>query len=279
MSKPKTPPNPTRLKLARSLYGPSHPKGPTVGPDVVSVKRATARAFPDIYSWANFDQVYNGRLEKAWRRIQAIARILPHSGQYGTLSHDFLRHRRRDGHPGEWAFDATAINLMQAKWEAVHEPPAPPEERVREAMGDFMRKALTAASLWHYSWTRPMLALGRDPLLKQYSDCSTGATEVYFWPRMVTGVLVPDPNGRGFDGWGNTDTLWAANSSRQVSGTFEVGDLALYTEHQGHVTVCMEPGGESSSAWWSNGSERAPNECSLHYRSDLRGVVRPRLVS
>jgi hypothetical protein len=275
----KPPPNPSRLRLPRPLYGPSHPKGPTHGPDVISVKRATSRAFPDVFPWAEFDQVYNGRLEKAWRQIQGDVHIEPHSGQYGKLSHELLRGMKRNGHPNEWAFDATAINLMQAKWEAIHEPPDSPEDRVKAAMVDFMRKSLAAASLWHYSWTRPMRALGRDPRLKQSSDCSTGATEVLFWARMVTGVLIPDPNGRGWDGWGNTDTLWAANSGRRVTGTYEVGDMALFWAHLGHVIVCLEPGSSQSALWWSNGSESAPTTTRLNYRSDLRGVVRPRLTT
>lgn len=274
----KPPPNPSRLKLARPLYGPSHPKGPTAGPDVISVKRATARAFPDVFPWADFDLVYNKRLEDAWRQIQGDQHISPRSGQYGKLSHELLRAQRRDGYPTEWAFDAIAINLMQAKWEDIHNPPPDPEAQVKAACVDFMRKALTAANLWSYSWARPMSALGRDPRLKQSSDCSTGVTEVLYWAKMVTGVMIPDPNGRGWDGYGNTDTLWAANSSRIVTGTYEVGDMALYWAHLGHVTMCMEPGGPGSAVWWSNGSSSAPNTTSLHYRTDLRGVVRPRLV-
>lgn len=274
------PPSSTTLKLARPLYGPSHPKGPTVGPDVVSVKRATSRGFPEIFPWADFDQEYNGRLEKAWRKIQFAHHIDPDSGQYGKLSHELLRKTHREDHPAEWAFDATAINLMKAKWEAIHDPPLAPEQRVQDAMVNFMLRSLHAAALWHYSMQRPMRNLGLAPELREYSDCSGGVTAVFLWARMVTRVMVPDPNGRTYDGIGNTDTLWSANASRRVtSGSYEVGDLALFWAHGGHVIVCMEPGSAVSSLWWSNGSERAPNTTQLGYRSDLRGVVRPRLVT
>jgi len=279
-TKAKAPPNPTRLKLARPLYGPSHPKGPSVGPDVVSVKRATARGWPDIFPWADFDQIYNGRLEKAWRVIQAKNGIAPTSGQYGTLSHDLLRHKRRQGYPLEWAFDAIAINLMQAKWEAIHNPPPSPEEFIKATLVDYMRRALAAAALWHYEQWRPMQNLGVNPDKRETSDCSGGVTGAFYWARMVTGLLVPDPNGRTFDGYGNTDSLWAANSGRRVtSGMYEVGDLALYWAHNGHVSMCMEPGDSGSSNWWSNGREAAPNTMSLYSRSDLRGVLRPKLLT
>lgn len=274
----KAPPNPSRLKLARPLYGPSNPKGPSKGPDVIAVKRALSRAFPDEFEWADFDLIYNQRLSRSMQRVQAAHGISPITGNYGKLTHELLRTSRRQGHPTEWAYDATAINLMQAKWEDIHNPPPDPEVQVKAAAVDFMRKALAAADLWSYSWARPMSGLGRDPRLKQISDCSGGVTEVLYWVKMVTGIMIPDPNGRGWDGYGNTDSLWATNSSRIVTGTYEVGDMALYWAHSGHVTMCMEPGGPGSAVWWSNGSQSAPNTTSLHYRTDLRGVVRPRLV-
>ena len=56
-----------KLKLARPLYGPSHPKGPSRGPDVVAVKRATARAFPDIYYWATSIR----SITRAWNELGA----------------------------------------------------------------------------------------------------------------------------------------------------------------------------------------------------------------
>ena len=166
---------------------------------------------------------------------------------------------------------------MKTKWEAIHSPPLTPGERVRTAMADYMRESIRFAHLWSYRQERPMRNLGLTPNRPQRSDCSSGATAIYFWARQVTGIMVPDPNGRGFDGFGNTATLWSANSSRRASGNYEIGDMALYWARGGHVTVCMAPGDAASSVWWSNGSQRAPNDATLYYRSDLRGVVRPRI--
>jgi hypothetical protein len=94
-----------------------------------------------------------------------------------------------------------------------------------------------------------------------------------------TGYEVPDPNGYDFNGYGNTDSLWSHNSGRKAPPFYFVGDLALYYAHGGHVTICMRPGTQYTSGWWSNGSEGGPYEETLWYRSDLRGVVRPTLLA
>lgn len=262
------------VKLARPLH-----LG-MVGPDVLAVKRATARAFPEVYSWADFDQVYNKRLLTAWKTIQREYKVVPVTGKYGSGSHRLLISRRRAQHPGQWAWDQTSINLMEGEWKHVHTPPTPPIERVYAAMVDFMNRALANAAREHYLQRRAMTTLGLSPEHTMYYDCSEGATDVYFWPHLVTGIRVPDPNGRGFDGYGNTDTLWTHNASRQVGhdGPFSIGDLGLYYGHGGHVIVCLVPGDRQTSVWWSNGSESAPNTTRIYYRPDLRGIVRPVLI-
>lgn len=267
-----------QVKLARPLHGPGKANTPTVGPDVVAVKRATARAFPELFSWADFDQIYNARLKEAWRQIQREYKVVPVSGNYGAGSHRLLTARRRAGHPGEWAWDATAINLMEGEWKHIHNPPMPPIARVEAAMVDYMSRTLANAARIHYAQRRPMTTLGLAPERTMYNDCSEGATDIFYWARMVTGIQVPDPNGRGYDGSGNTDTLWGFNESRPVTdGRYMIGDLVLYS-NPGHVIVCLQAGDRNTAVFWSNGSESAPNTTRLFYRNDLRGVVRPRLV-
>jgi hypothetical protein len=121
-----------------------------------------------------------------------------------------------------------------------------------------------------------MQSLGDNPDKVIYSDCSEGVTAAYYWAGKVTGYDVPDPNGNGYDGSGYTETLWANNPDCQ--SPYRVGDLALYSSNGGHVTLCIGAGDGSSSQWWSNGSEGGPYQEPLHYRSDLRGVVRPALL-
>lgn len=272
-----------KVKLARPLHGamtkPKATKLATVGPDVVAVKRATARAFPELFPWANFDEVYNSRIVQAWRSIQVEYKISPATGNYGAASHELLTDLRRAGHPTEWAWDATAINLEEGEWKVIHTPPVSPLERVQAAMVNYMDRSLANAANWHYVPERPMTTLGKNPDGVLDNDCSEGATDIYFWGRTVTGILVPDPNGRGYDGYGNTDTLWAHNENRQVTnGQYQIGDLCLFYADNGHVIVCLQAGDRNTSVWWSNGSEAAPYTVRMYYRPDLRGVVRPIIV-
>lgn len=265
--------------LARPLYGPSSPHGPVKGPDVFAVKELASRVLgPDVWPRANFDQHYSRRFETAVKVANKHAGVAQ-TGQLGTATFEWMRTAPCWDKPGEWAFTPREAAILKAEWPAWHAPHLSPIEQVQLAMVDFGVRSIKAAAWWHYWMGRPMEGLGRKPELEQESDCSTGATEFFFWARLATGILVPDPNGRGFDGFGNTDSLWAANVSRRVlNGSYQVGDLALFWNHGGHVIICIEPGDASSSEWWSNGSEKAPYNVTLGYRGDLRGVVRPRLV-
>ena len=102
-------------------------------------------------------------------------------------------------------------------------------------------------------------------------DCSSHATGAYFW------AGAPDPNHRGYDGYGYTGTLI---DNPPASSPYKVGDLAIYGASSGsteHVVTCTQAG-DSGSAWWcSHGSEAAPYAVRLNYRSDLLTVVRPAL--
>lgn len=148
-------------------------------------------------------------------------------------------------------------------------------ERVQRAMQDYCRRGIANAANWHYVQNRPMKTLGKNPDGTIKSDCSEGATATYFWAKQVTGLPVPDPNGNGFNGLGNTTTLSSHNSVLAKS-PYRVGDLALYN---GHVTICMAAGTKDTARFWSNGSEGGPYSEPLGYRSDLVKVVRPVLVS
>ena len=82
----------------------------THGLDVLAVKRALARA--GFYWWAPFyTQTCGQRLVDALAKFQTAV-VLPVSGQYGEHTHaDLLAHGRK-GHPGEYAYDVTAVELM-----------------------------------------------------------------------------------------------------------------------------------------------------------------------
>jgi hypothetical protein len=211
--------------------------------------------------------------------VQAWAGITP-TGWIGKPSWNFLRSVRvpeQRAHGGEMAMDAKAQDLISR---AAAQPPTLDDdqaETVQRCMQDYCRRALMNARNWHYRQARPMQSLGRNPDTIIYSDCSEGATAVYYWAAQQTGYPVPDPNGNDYDGTGWTGTLWVNNPPCQAP--YRVGDLALYSSNGGHVTVCINAGDTSTALWWSNGSEGGPYQEPLHYRSDLRGVVRPALLA
>lgn len=260
--------------------GPSNTKGVPayVGPAAIALKRIVSRAEPDLFPWQGFDHFYNRRLERALAAIQR-KHGLPGTGQTGHATFLLLMRLNRKGHPGELAADATARNLFEDAWAKLH-PPVTPLTKVHEAITDYWHGLISYGTIWHYLQRRPFTTLGVKPYRGGRSDCSEATTDAMFYARMVTGVFVPDPNGRGYDGWGNTDTQYAENRARTVHGAYAVGDLGIYgpASKTRHVVQCIKAGDAASSEWGSNGSESGPFAVRLGYRSDLLAVVRPRLL-
>lgn len=119
------PPRPD-LTFVRPMYGPDHPKGPTVGPDVLAWKRVMwrwdARIFPGPA--LEFDDVYNRRIANATRAAQRYWKIYP-SGNVGkaTFDRSLRALRDRGAHrPLESAWDAVAESLYRRAGARV--PPA-----------------------------------------------------------------------------------------------------------------------------------------------------------
>jgi hypothetical protein len=268
--------------LPRPLYFPGNPSGKppsSDGPDVLAIKRALWRGgrwmgpasrFDDTYSQAFAQGSGPNVVESGVAGFQRQSRIEPDSGQIGDETYQTLRYARiPDGLPnaGEPLFDATAINLL----EQAAKPKPPSSSAIASAIADYCRRTIANEPIWHYRQARPMTTLGVKPEAGGYSDCSEHATAAYFW------AGAPDPNGRGFDGYGYTGTL--VNNPR-VSSPYKVGDLALYGASTGstsHVCTCYGAGDAGSSVWCSHGSEGAPVAVALHYRGDLLCVVRPGL--
>ncbi len=262
-------------------YGPSNKqnKPASKGPAVIALKRTVSRIDPTMFPWREFDAGYNRRLERAVAAIQRKHNILG-TGQTGEPTFRLLQRLERAGYPHEKAMDSVAINLLEDAWAKLH-PPVDPIEKVYDAINEFWNGMCDYASIWHYLQSRPFRNLGRWWSSGGYSDCSEATTCSLYIVRKMIGIYCPDPNGRGFDGWGNTDTQYQVNRGRQVTnGVYKIGDLCIYgTRYKTkHVTQCMEPGSSSKSVWGSNGSESAPNKSRVYYRGDLLAVVRPILI-
>lgn len=151
--------------------------------------------------------------------------------------------------------------------------------RARRWQAAYLLATENARDLWGYLQRRKMESLGDDPSKGGRSDCSENCTASFFWVRLKTGLPVEDPNGLGFNGYGYTGTLLAANASRKVpSGRrYYVGDMAIYGHGSTttHVVTCRKNGHAADAVWTSNGSQAGPYPVRLNYRSDLLAVVRP----
>lgn len=275
-------------ELLRPLYFPGNPAGKPAsidGPDVLAVKRAVWRGgrwegpaslFDDSYS-RNFALGVGGNVvETGLAGFQRQMGLEP-SGQMGDATYQAMRYARVPAHfphGGEPLFDAYAVELL----EQAAASPWLSTDAIAAAIADYCRRCIAAEPDWHYIQQRPMESLGRAPEAGGYSDCSEHATAAFYWARQVTGVKVPDPNHRGFDGYGYTGTL-IANPTALFP--YRIGDLALYGPSEAatsHVCTCYVAGDEDTSLWCSHGSEEAPYSVPLLYRADLVKIVRPALV-
>lgn len=125
----------------RNLYPPSDERKSEGGLDVVAVKRAVSRA--GFWPWREFDDAYNEAFSKAVSVFQRQHKIQP-TGFYGKPTHLALSKAKAEDHPGELAFDATAIALLKREQQLES---TPPEQTTAEALYDY-------CALWDgsYRW-------------------------------------------------------------------------------------------------------------------------------
>lgn len=103
---------PPDAPFARALYPPSHDKGPVKPyPDVEAVKRAISRA--GYWPWQEFDEDYNEKFAMEGVKKFQQENGLSATGNYGEPTHTRLLDTRRKGSKTEWAFDKTAIHMME----------------------------------------------------------------------------------------------------------------------------------------------------------------------
>lgn len=131
----------------------------------------------------------------------------------------------------------------------------------------------------HYSQFRPLTSLGDPPNSEFSTDCSGLVISAFYWAELWSAFTVKDPSGYAYRGFGNTDSLLAANRRRRVTldKRFYIGDMALYgprLSYTTHTAICRRGGDNMQSVWTSHGSERGPYAVRLQYRSDLLVVVR-----
>jgi len=189
-----------------------------VGADVIAHKRALARAFPDIYQWDDFTALFGRAFLHAVGAAQHRMGIAP-SGKIGAVTHEALERRHRAGHPKEWSFDRTAIQLATDFAREFNETP---EDRKRRQTVDFAMLTHALRDYISYSQRRPFV--GPPPLedrVQSWIDCSGFVTDA-----CEAGGL-PDPNGRGYDRQGYTGTI-VGGTVPTTKASLKKGDIVMY---------------------------------------------------
>lgn len=242
------------------------------GDDVLAYKRAVSRA--GRWPWQEFDDYYSQSFstgasgdvqDTGVKGVQRQSK-LPQDGIMGAETFEILRTGLIPStlaNGGQPIFDSVCLDLLKGC-------KPPPDPGGAQALVDYAKRCMANEPKIHYSQSRPMTHLGKDPAQGFVCDCSGHSTACYYEAKW------PDPNHSGYNGYGWTGTLVA---NPKVSSPFQVGDLALYGTSEAnttHVTTCYVAGDSHSSCWVSHGSEAGPYATALFYRSDLVCVVRPK---
>lgn len=108
------------VPFVRVLHPPSSPRKSEGGQDVVAVKRAISRA--GFWPWQEFDDAYSESFARAVRNFRK-AKKMTASLVYDEKTHNALASTKAVDHPGEYAFDATAVEMLRAEKARTAKPP------------------------------------------------------------------------------------------------------------------------------------------------------------
>jgi hypothetical protein len=221
----------------------------TVGPDVRAIKRALVKS-----GHGRFIVLHNRMGWSAVRRLKDFQRThgLKVDGVYGGSTHLKLSKY----------FDAYGRSLMRK---------APRQVATTRRQG-IVKAAIYASQhrdVIHYTQSSARMQGVRDrirlPKVPRYEDCSSFVTWLYWL------VGAPDPNGRGYDGYGFTGTQ-ITHGRRISTSQIRPGDLVFYGGWGGwsaptHVAVYIGNG-----KIVSHGSESGPQVLNMYYRSINRVI-------
>ena len=253
-------------------YGLPSSKFKSKGNTALAVKRALAHLGFLEWEPEKWDKQWNEKVNTAsyqWKRKRGLISKDSTDGSWGKGAHDEMR-STNFGTDKKPAFDGESQRLLQEEKKAAA-PATSKEDAVRKKITEFAERAINEP--WNYSQNRA-IDISVDPDAdNNNSDCSGSAIQCFHFAKRETGLNVQDPAQQGWSGYGNTN--YYEDDWPTCSAPYKVGDLAHY---DGHVTVCYHPGDANSADWFSFGSE-PPSSRKLHYRSDFRKVVRPKLLA
>ena len=104
------------IPFVRVLYPPTSAKKSEGGQDVIGIKRAVSRA--GYWPWTQFDDGYYDTFSKAVAKLKKDHGVKPANGVWTEPTQNVVKRLKAVDHPGELAFDATAIELLQAEFNA-----------------------------------------------------------------------------------------------------------------------------------------------------------------
>lgn len=133
-------------------------------------------------------------------------------------------------------------------------------QRQREAIVKYAMWGIHNAASLHYAQVRPMDQLHHVEHLPWWTDCSEFVTTIYKWANSV------DPNGMGFNGYGNTDTMY--NHGEFISlWDAKPADVIIWKNWGGygthHTAVITDVDNKLDPMLASMGSENGPYHISL----------------
>lgn len=231
----------------------------TRGRDVVALKRALAKA--GYGRWGKFTQSMGPIAVRNLRRFQQT-RGLHVDGVYGRQTHAKLARFFDD-------YGAYMLAGVAPKRKTVSKA-----DRARLRQVELRNRVVAAMTLLynnraavHYTQgprrMEGVTAKLLPPRFPVYADCSAAATWAYF------AAGAPDPNGRGYDGFGYTGTL-CVKGRRVTLAHAKPGDLVFYGAGAPWQHVAIYIGG---GRVLSHGSEAGPYLLPIDYRAD-RGEIR-----
>lgn len=149
---------------------------------------------------------------------------LLHDVLVAEQQHGLKRDQIIGGGGGDWALLAPHIDAY-GRWLLAHDDPT---ERAREQLMRSCDWALAHYRQWRYEEVRPMAESMRDATVM---DCSETVTLLY------KDAGCPDPNGFGYNGYGDTTSLMAHCPHISFSKR-KPGALVFYS-NPWHVSICL----------------------------------------
>lgn len=134
-------------------------------------------------------------------------------------------------------------------------PPKPtPVAHVPPSKRELLHAYMAATAGNRYGWLyREIRPLKIPPLLAKgvVADCSFGIKILCHW------AGIPDPTGRGYDGYGNSTSMFGHLQHISLAEA-KVGDIVLFGPNGSwHAAMIFTPGDDPML--WSHGHQGAPN--------------------